>query len=187
MIRLIRTRTLRTLRAEITEADEAAAVYSAEADKWNEKYVAEVQRADDAEQAIGQTAELRVEDCEHYEEQLAELREQLADAIHERDAARAEREQQFTGLHAVIKQVTGERDAARAEADQWNRAYCTEVKVANDAEAAAAALREQLAAGRPALGAGAAWGRIDQDVTTAAAESAGHVAARATEHKEVGQ
>jgi DNA repair exonuclease SbcCD ATPase subunit len=80
MFRIIRTTTLQALRDDVAEADQTASAYNAEAEKWHRLYTDEVQRADDAEQAADHTAELRGEDREHYEQQIANLRTELVEA-----------------------------------------------------------------------------------------------------------
>lgn len=82
MIRVVRSATLRELREDVADADEAARIYEGEADKWNAAYVAEVERADDAEELD----EARTKAEQQFEGLLAVIRQVTA----ERDAARAE-------------------------------------------------------------------------------------------------
>ncbi|WP_328923190.1 hypothetical protein [Streptomyces griseoaurantiacus] len=58
MIRVVRTRTLRALRGDVVEAEQAASTYEAEADRWHRLYVEESERAEaEAERADGLLAE----------------------------------------------------------------------------------------------------------------------------------
>lgn len=101
MIRIVRARTLRTLR----EDAEAADVYSAEAERWNDLYRDAERRVDEAQEVAAHTAALRGEDREEYEERVGRLRAALADAKAETDATAA-----------VLEEMRGDLDQLRAHA-----------------------------------------------------------------------
>lgn len=112
MLCIIRTTTLRTLRADIAEADDAANAYSAEAEKWHKHYTDEVQRADEAEQTAQHTAELRGEDRDHYAERI-DLYEKRIDRLrHALATARAGDE----ATAAVLAEMREDLDQIRTDA-----------------------------------------------------------------------
>ena len=96
-IRIVRASTLRGLRTKAAEAEEAAAVYSTEANQWNDRYrkasklaATETKRADLAERSV-----------EEQGRQLAALRRELNKARDE-----------WEGLHSVVAQADAARDQA---------------------------------------------------------------------------
>lgn len=109
MIRVVRTATLRELREDVAEADRVAEVNNTEADKWNELYVAEAERADAAEDEL---AEARAE----VEVQFEGLHAVIRQVTGERDAARAELDETRAELDLAAAELRRDLDRLRTDA-----------------------------------------------------------------------
>lgn len=94
-VRIVRAATLRSIRTEAQEANDAAKLYSGEANQWRAGYVEELNRAKTAER-----------NAQHAEETIAQLRRLLAELAAE-----------LEGAYALHRQLRDERDNARAERD----------------------------------------------------------------------
>lgn len=184
MIRVVRTATLRELREDVAEADRVAEENNTEADKWNELYVAEVERADAAEE---QLAEARAE----VEVQFEGLHAVVRQVTGERDAARAELDLAAAELR---------RDLDRLRADAADPTTGTDVQ----ARIALGVLRRLIREARNVAPLGRPLDLVaviigeapaedtsthpadgEQAVRHAAAEAAGHVVSRAVIAEEI--